>query len=558
MRIDKLSLKNYRTFEDLEISFPDFYTAICGQNDAGKSNVIKALQVLLGNDDKYYFRRRSSTDLSLGSDYPKWLSSDEEKYICISCQLTVHGEYDAGLYSFLIEWLELEPDSGYITLTLKASISEKQTSTEVEVHAGDKKFTGLKAQEVQNKLKDTMLVHNSTEAGHRFSLVGELDEFSADYGNELAEIGKKASNSLKRVAKAHKEEIAQLLGRLSRTYKVEISLPDISLNHLPYDLTLGDSKIDVALSEWGSGTKNRTMIFLALLKARQISQSATTSSKVTPVLVIEEPESFLHPSAQAEFGRILQDLSSEFGVQVISTTHSPYMLSKDKPVSNILLERKIFRGHFRGSQQLVTDGDSWMEPFSLILGLSSEEFRPWKELFFGNNESTLLVEGSTDKAYFEMLRSEDHGANRLIFEGAIFDYDGFGSLKNPTMLKFIQNRSKSSFITYDLDIEKEVRSGLERNGFVHKVNFLGLGTNKPGMRAIEGLLPKSLVTSVNNEHQDLVQQAMYGTKEEQKSAKSGLKKHYLSKFQAECRPTKEWFGEFYKVVKIINAGLVAK
>lgn len=558
MRINKLSLKNYRTFEDLEILFPDFYTAICGQNDAGKSNVIKALQVLLGNDEHYYYRRRPSNDLALDSDYPKWLPSDEEKNICISCQLTVHDEYDAGLYSFLIEWLELKPEGGAIKLTLKASISEKQSSAEVVVHVGDKKFTGLKAQEVQNKLKDTMLVHNSTEAGHRFSLVGELDEFSADYGSELAEIGKKASNSLKRVAKAHKEEITQLLGRLSRSYKVEISLPNISLNHLPYDLTLGDSKIDVALSEWGSGTKNRTMIFLALLKARQISQSATTSSKVTPVLVIEEPESFLHPSAQAEFGRILQDLSSEFGVQVISTTHSPYMLSKDKPVSNILLERKIFRGHFRGSQQLKTDGDNWMEPFSLILGLSTEEFRPWKELFFGNNESTLLVEGSTDKAYFEMLRSENHGVNRLVFDGVIFDYDGFGSLKNPTMLKFIQNRSKTSFVTYDLDVENEVRKGLERNGFIHKDNFLGLGINKPGMRAVEGLLPPNLVTSVNSEHNELVQQAMYGTKEEQKSAKNLLKKYYLKKFQAECEPTEEWFGEFYKVVKVINAGLVAK
>lgn len=558
MRIDRLSLKNYRTFEDLEINFPDFYTAICGQNDAGKSNVIRALQVLLGNEEPYYYRRRPANELSLATDFPKWILEDEEKTVCISCDLTVFSEYDAGLHSFLAEWLEITAEDEDISLTLKASTCSSQTSTEVVVLAGDKEFSGLKAQEVQSRLKATMLVHNSTEAGHRFSFIGELDEFSADYGKELADIGKKASNSLKRVAKAHKEEITQLLGRLNRSYKVEISLPDISLNHLPYDLTLGDSKIDVALSEWGSGTKNRTMIFLALLKARQISQSATTSSKVTPVLVIEEPESFLHPSAQAEFGRILQDLSSEFGVQVISTTHSPYMLSKDKPESNILLERKIFRGHSRGSQQLPTDGDNWMEPFSLILGLSSDEFRPWKELFFGNNESTLLVEGATDKAYFEMLRGEGHGANKLDFEGTVFDYDGFGSLTNPTMLKFIKNRSKTSFITYDLDIEGNVRKGLERNGLTHKDDFLGLGQNKPGKRAIEGLLPATLVNDVNAKHADLVQQAMYGTKEEQTSAKNSLKKHYLTKFQAECEPTTEWFGEFYKVVKVINSGLKAK
>jgi hypothetical protein len=37
--------------------------------------------------------------------------------------------------------------------------------------------------------------------------------------------------------------------------------------------------------------------------------------------MIEEPECFLHPSAQAEFGRILRDLAEEFQVQVIITTH---------------------------------------------------------------------------------------------------------------------------------------------------------------------------------------------------------------------------------------------
>jgi predicted ATPase len=558
MRIKRLGLSKYRTFEGLEITFPNFYTAICGQNDAGKSNVIKALQVLLGNDEPYYYRRRQTNDLVLASDYPKWLSSDDNKETCVSCDLSIHREYDAGLYSFLNDYLELVTNEVELLLTLKASISDKHPTTEVKVVTSGKEFVGLKAQEVQKRLKDTLLIHNSTEAGYRFSYIGQLDEFSADYGVELAEIGKKASSSLKRVAKAHKDEITQLLGRLSRSYKVEISLPDISLNHLPYDLTLGDSKIDVALSEWGSGTKNRTMIFLALLKARQISQSATTSGKVTPVLVIEEPESFLHPSAQAEFGRILQDLSSEFGVQVISTTHSPYMLSKENPVSNVLLERKSVRNHFRGSQQVQTSDDQWMEPFSRILGLASEEFRPWRDLFFGNNESSLLVEGATDKEYFEMLRSNEHGSHRLDFEGSIFDYDGCGSLKSPTLLKFINNRSKSSFITYDLDVESDVKAGLEKNGFVHKDNFVGLGLNKPGMRSVEGLLPRDLVAEVNGEHNDLVQQAMYGTKDEQKSAKSSLKRRYLEKFKEKCQPTEEWFGEFYKVVKIINAGLARK
>jgi putative ATP-dependent endonuclease of the OLD family len=551
MRISKLSLKNYRTFEDLEIEFPNFYTAICGQNDAGKSNVIRALQLLLGVQEPY-FRRRSYTDLSLASDYPKWLPQ-ESRFICVSVVLEVFREHDAGLYSFINEWLELKTSDDSILLTLKTTLKEGESSSEISVSVGENTtFTGLKAQEVNNRLRSTLLIHNSTEADYRFSFAGELDEFSDEYGTELENISKKASSSLKRVAKAHKEEITNLLGRLSRNYKVEISLPDISLNHLPYDLTLGDSKIDVALSEWGSGTKNRTMIFLALLKARQISQSITTSSKITPVLVIEEPESFLHPSAQAEFGRILQDLSGEFGVQVITTTHSPYMLSKEKPESNVLLERKVIRDQYRGSQLVSTSGDNWMEPFSLILGLASEEFRPWKELFFGNNESILLVEGITDKDYFEMLRSIEHGANQLLFEGTIFDYDGFGALKNPTMLKFIKNRSKTAFITYDLDVEDQVKPGLEKNGFTHKSDFIALGLNKAGMRNIEGLLPRQLVNDVNASNHEIVQSAISGTKDEQTSAKSKLKALYLQDFKTKSKPGEEWFGEFYKFVKIIN------
>ncbi len=561
MRINKLSLKNYRTFEDLQIGFPHSYTAICGQNDAGKSNIILALQILLGSQKTHSHRRIFAKRLSLENDFPKWISEEKGKLICVSCELTIFSTHDAGLHSFLVKWLDIQEDKDKdILLTLKVSRTTRH-SNEVIVQIKSGEFSGLKAQEVQAKLRTTMIVHNSTEAGYTPSFIGDgdLDEFSVDHSKELAEIGKKASNSLKRVAKIHKEEITGLLGRLSREYKVGISLPDISINHLPYDLTLGDSQIDVSLSEWGSGTKNRTMILLALLKARKISQSVTTSSKATPILVIEEPESFLHPSAQAEFGRVLQDLSSEFKVQVISTTHSPYMLSRDKPESNILLKRKIVRNrHLRGSQQCSTEGENWMAPFSEILGLSSNEFRPWKELLFGNNESTLLVEGITDKDYFEMLRGMEHGNNRLKFEGTIFAYGGSGALKSPMIINFIKSRSKTSFITYDLDVESTIKEKLERNGLVYKYDFLGLGQNKPGKRTIEGLLPTVVLEQVDRENHDLVQQAIHGSLNEKESAKNNLKQCYLSKFMAECKPTAEWFGEFYKAVKIINAGLKVK
>lgn len=56
-------------------------------------------------------------------------------------------------------------------------------------------------------------------------------------------------------------------------------------------------------------------------------------------MVIEEPESFLHPSAQAEFGNILRTMAKQHKIQIIVTTHSPHMLNIESPECNILLSK---------------------------------------------------------------------------------------------------------------------------------------------------------------------------------------------------------------------------
>lgn len=219
--------------------------------------------------------------------------------------------------------------------------------------------------------------------------------------------------------------------------------------------------MEVPLEDWGSGTRNRTMILLALFRARQISSSDPSASKVTPILIIEEPESFLHPSAQSEFGRVLQDLSDEFEVQVIVTTHSPYLLNLRDPESNILLCRRLSHSRMRGTERVDTAGENWMAPFGKALELDAEEFRPWKEMLFSRSECVLLVEGQIDKEYFELLRMPGHGGNRLAIDGEIIPYGGVGSLNNNVLLKFIRNRHKKFFVTYDLDAADSVEKALQ-------------------------------------------------------------------------------------------------
>jgi putative ATP-dependent endonuclease of OLD family len=363
------------------------------------------------------------------------------------------------------------------------------------------------------------------------------------------------NRGLAKISRSHQQELESLLGRLETRYKVALSMPAFDFTSVPFRVTLGQKKCDVPLDEWGSGTKNRTLILLTLFRAKQLGESEASASKITPVIVIEEPESFLHPAAQAEFGRVLQDLAEEFQVQVVVTTHSPYLLSMASPGSNILLSRHTRYKQLVETQRQDTTGENWMKPFGLALGLESEEFKPWKQLILSGSSALLLVEGETDKQYFEMLRAAEHGANRLDFSGEIVAYDGTGSLQNTILLRFVKNTYRRLFVTYDLDAEERVERTLSGLGLEKKKHHMPVGLNSPGKRNIEGLLPDSVRTSVYSANAGLVQAATQGTKEEQESARNSLKKLLLDEFRKRAVPGPEWFGNFYPLVRIISNAL---
>ncbi len=124
-----------------------------------------------------------------------------------------------------------------------------------------------------------------------------------------------------------------MLGRLSEKYDVEVAPPEgFAIRRMPLGINLRDKHVEVPLDDWGSGTQNRTHILMAILQANRIKTTDSSDEKITPIVVVEEPESFLHPTAQAEFGRMLRELSNEFGIQIIATTHSPYMLNLEDPL----------------------------------------------------------------------------------------------------------------------------------------------------------------------------------------------------------------------------------
>jgi putative ATP-dependent endonuclease of OLD family len=560
MKIEHLHIRFFRTLVDLELHFKPYYTAICGRNDCGKTNIVRAMRNLMREDEPFTIREEQK--FSLKTDFPKWLSFDtSSSRISIEVDLVINSERDAGLYEFINTYLSLKQVVPNLRLTITSEFGAKESEHRQFVTVEDERFTDIRAQEVIKKVQSArvILFHNSAYEDRQIlfrpQLGGYFRELSGKASKRLESMKATVDRDLKKIAKGQQREIEELLGRLESKYRVGVSIPSMGFEYVPFNMTLGDAKMDVSLDEWGSGTRNRTQILLTLLRAKQVADSAKSASKITPIIIVEEPESFLHPSAQAEFGRILQNLAEEFQVQVITTTHSPYMLSLERPESNILLERKIVRRQQRETVRVDSSAERWMEPFGQALGVNNADFAPWKDVLFTSTNSILLVEGEIDVEYFKLLRDPAHCLNQLKFDGEIFPYGGRDNLKNTVLLRFIINRYRTVFVTYDLDAEDTVESCLMGLGLEKKRHYASVGLDESGRRCIEGLVPTSVSGSVYAANPELVQKAMSSVKNDAKSAKQELKKKIFEEFKNSSQPNDRYFGNFYPLVRIINRAL---
>lgn len=558
MKILNLTLNNFRSIEELSVDFPSFYTAISGKNNSGKSNLLRVLKVLFEPERRFRYR---DEDINFPQHFPAWKAKDSAEQIKLSLTLEIDRIRDAAIFKLADEFFKIEAAVHSIELNFSAEYSRDKEQPDQVVSYGDTQLDSYKSRTLFKTIRSSgaFQFYNSTEPddpfGPRNQLTDLFGELSKADREQLGRERDKLSKTISNFAKKHQKDISDLLGRLEEKYTVGLSAPKLALDFLPINITLGDKKLDVALDEWGSGTRNRTHILLTLFKAKKLSESPDDDTKLAPILVIEEPESFLHPSAQAEFGRLIQDLCDEFEVQVIVATHSPYFLSQQRPESNVLLCRKSNSGQLRQTERITVGVENWMEPFAQNLGLSNPEFEPWRDLFFSRTSRILLVEGDIDKEYFELLRNDAHGSNRLDFDGEIFSYGGTGTISNGVLLRFIKGRYDRFFITFDLDAESGLIKLLEGLGLEKHRHYAPIGIAGGGKNKIEGLLPDSVRNAVFGANGTLVQQIMGGTSDEAKSAKQKLKRLLLDEFKRQATPGHEFFGEFYRIAKFVNKAM---
>src|SRR5712671_5085725 len=95
MYLSRLYIKNYRSIHELDLRFAKGKNVIIGRNNAGKSNIVKALDIVLGERTPTYPKLDNITE----NDFYSWKEGSNGETICRSS-------------NDLFIWCELNRDVG--------------------------------------------------------------------------------------------------------------------------------------------------------------------------------------------------------------------------------------------------------------------------------------------------------------------------------------------------------------------------------------------------------------------------------------------------------------
>lgn len=385
MYISSMKIKNYRVYQDLTIDFNEDINIIIGHNNAGKSNLIKAISIFFDSNTRKNLNiddfNRKIPLKELKKEAPKISieltikeSKDEEKYsddlVTVSnwlvnldepykAKLTYEYFLDPKLHDKYVESVKEQINQKDVWNILKHDFIRFYTykiwggRLENRIVADGeslKKFDFQFLDAVRDVERD-MLTGRDTMLKKIFDFFIDYDIKSnqeMDDNEKLQEINKRIKefsdesqgvlNNLKNRINPSKRKI------LSYSDSIGASFDNIKPNfdggmieedfYSALNLIIeNETNINLPISNNGLGYNN--LIFMSLLLAKmQVDSDGKylgSNAKVFPILAIEEPEAHLHPSMQFQFLEFLKEnLDKKRVRQIFVTTHSTHITSSSE------------------------------------------------------------------------------------------------------------------------------------------------------------------------------------------------------------------------------------
>jgi predicted ATP-dependent endonuclease of OLD family len=381
MYISKIKIEGFRNFKEKEILFNDGINVIIGHNNAGKSNVIKAISLVIDT--------QSSKRLDI-HDFNRYITIEELKanppkvsiHLCISQSengdpnsddLVTVGNYLTKLaspYEALLTYEFFLPENKkeeYLK-SLSEIIDVKKAWKVIQhdflrlytskIWGGDPNLQVQADVESLQKFDFQFLdairdVERDMFSG-RNTLLREVLDFFMDYDikrdatkdedvkiaeiKELKEIfsveADRLLETLQNRMQSGKEQILEYARETGASFNNANPNFDGSLSEVELFSALKliiEYKTGITIPATHNGLGYNNLIFMSLLLAKmQVNSDGDylgSNAKVFPILAIEEPEAHLHPAMQYKFLKFLKRNVQKKVRQLFVTTHSTQITS---------------------------------------------------------------------------------------------------------------------------------------------------------------------------------------------------------------------------------------
>jgi putative ATP-dependent endonuclease of the OLD family len=358
MKLSELTLKNYRSFnkEGVSLTFPDipYPISIVGYNNSGKSNIINGIVNACGykpygyhySENDFYFKEVSTKaevtlqfneSFNIPTIYPE--GSDKK---CFGCKLELKVDEDGSIQGFshaldekldLIVTQERIKSRGLPVLMGKHKekinlfyIDYQNLSKHLKISSSS--LLGKAMEEIKRDFKkEDNIVKN----------VKDENISRNDYFNKLLDFIE--TNLLKtpkftEFITSVENQVKKQLFLSSDSINITFSLPksDEIYDSMEFMLSDNKTKPPIPLEQLGEGFK--ALLIIAILR------TLLKTDEGGKILILEEPETYLHEHFQEYFYNILCDLAKKN--QVIYTTHSKKFVNIFVPESIIRVENPDF------------------------------------------------------------------------------------------------------------------------------------------------------------------------------------------------------------------------
>lgn len=362
MKFNALRVKNFKSIKDLQISEIDYAFILVGKNNTGKTTVLDAIRLVTG-DYKIQERDFNDPDLPVEIEVSLEITEDDLFLLHEKGIVSKYRRYEAWIKDFknkLPAYMENELTFNVIIYRNGKTVYSDSTEASQLKHNShiqellpkiyfvdnsrnvkelEKDFIHLQADRDMQLLRNKVCMFDNTKRCNRcFQCIGLIEKKTAEQMNVL-EATKLLEYKLYHVNISEFENTLNKCFHRNSGRNQDIKYQfNFDINRLLYMDTIlenHDRERDENIHHVGAGTKS--IYILSLLEAYILGETSIPS-----IIMIEDPEIYLHPQLQKAAGEVLYKLSKKN--QVIFSTHSPNMLFNfsSRQIKQVILDKDYY------------------------------------------------------------------------------------------------------------------------------------------------------------------------------------------------------------------------